>query len=101
MLERTANKLDHALTKKSPLNEWQIEQNFLRPFEPIADTGPPPLLYSVRKDNMISWKSNRYSLPFGTYTGRGSQVSLKSRPVLLYQSVQSDPPLVAQLENLK
>lgn len=76
-LERTANKLDHALTKKSPLNEWQIEQDFLRPFEPIVDTGPPPLLYSVRKDNMISWKSNLYSLPLGTYTGRGSQVSVR------------------------
>ncbi len=75
-LERTANKLDHALTKKSPLNEWLIEQDFLRPFEPIAVTGPPPLLYAVRKDNMISWKSNLYSLPLGTYTGRGTQVSV-------------------------
>ncbi|WP_367867100.1 IS21 family transposase [Pedobacter sp. WC2423] len=75
-LERTANRLDHALTKKSPLNEWQIEQDFLRPFEPIADTGPAPVLYSVRKDNMISWKSNLYSLPLGTYTGRGSQIAV-------------------------
>jgi len=62
-LERTANKLDHALTKKSPLNEWQIEHDFLKPFEPIGDTGPASVLYSVRKDNMISWKSNLYSLP--------------------------------------
>lgn len=75
-LERTANTLDHALTKKSPLSEWQIEQDFLVPFKPIAVTGPPPLLYSVRKDNMISWKSNLYSLPLGSYTGRGSQVSV-------------------------
>jgi transposase len=75
-LERTANKIDHALTKKSPFNEWLIEKDFLRTFEPIADTGPPPLLYSVRKDNLISWKSNLYSLPLGTYSGRGTQVSV-------------------------
>jgi transposase len=53
-VERTANKLDHALTKKSPSNEWQIEQEFLKSFEPIGDTGPIPVLYSMRKDNMIS-----------------------------------------------
>ena len=75
-LERTANKLDHALTKKSPWNEWQIEQDFLKSFQPIGDTGPTPVLYSVRKDNMFSWKSNLYSLPLGTYSGRGSRVAV-------------------------
>lgn len=30
--------------------------------------------YVVRKDNTISWKGNFYSLPFGTYQGKGSSV---------------------------
>nr|MBA4168489.1 hypothetical protein [Chitinophagaceae bacterium] len=31
---------------------------------------------TVRKDNTISWKSNLYSLPLGTYKGRGSIVAI-------------------------
>ncbi len=73
-LERTANKLDHALTKKAPHQEWLIEQAFLQPFEPLTIPLPTPSFYAVRKDNTISWKSNLYSLPLGTYAGRGTQV---------------------------
>ena len=75
-LERTANKLNHALTKKAPHAEWLTEQPFLHPFNPIIVSMPPALLYAVRKDNTISWKSNLYSLPLGTYTGRWTQVSV-------------------------
>jgi transposase len=75
-LERTANKLDHALTKKAPATQWLIEKDFLYPFYPIALSALPPLLYAVRKDNTISFKSNLYSLPLGTYAGRGTQVSV-------------------------
>ncbi|WP_432713132.1 IS21 family transposase [Pedobacter sp.] len=75
-LERTANKLDHAMTKKSPTTQWLIEKDFLYPFDPVVIPTLPPLLYAVRKDNTISYKSNLYSLPLGTYIGRGTQVSV-------------------------
>jgi hypothetical protein len=75
-LERTANKLAHGQTKKAPITEWLIEQDFLNPFEPVIVAELPPLLYAVRKDNTISYKSNLYSLPLGTYRGRGTQVSV-------------------------
>lgn len=78
-LERTANKLAHGQTKKIPAREWLIEQDFLHPFEPITVAELPPLLYAVRKDNTISYKSNLYSLPLGTYSGRGTQVSVSSQ----------------------
>jgi hypothetical protein len=75
-LERTANKLQHGQTKKVPATEWLTEQEFLHPFEPVIIAELPPLLYAVRKDNTISFKSNLYSLPLGTYRGRGTQVSV-------------------------
>ena len=39
----------------------------------------PTLLYTVRKDNTISWKSNFYSLPLGTYTERGTCISAQNQ----------------------
>jgi hypothetical protein len=78
-LERTANKLAHGQTKKIPAAEWLIEQPFLHPFEPVVVAELPPLLYAVRKDNTISYKSNLYSLRLGTYRGRGTQVSVSSQ----------------------
>ncbi|MBF6607050.1 MAG: transposase, partial [Chloroflexi bacterium] len=75
-LGRTANAVPHSFTKKDPITEWHIEQGFLKPY--AAQPRPnSPLSYTVRKDNTISWKGNLYSLPLGTYTGRGSQVSVQ------------------------
>lgn len=78
-LERTANRLAHGQTKKIPAMELLIEQPFLHPFEPLVVEELPPLLYAVRKDNTISYKSNLYSLPLGTYRGRGTQVAVCSQ----------------------
>jgi transposase len=74
-LGRTANALPHAFTQRTPCSEWNIEQSFLKPFK--AHTPKVvPVKYSVRKDNTISYKSNLYSLPLGTYKGRGSLVGV-------------------------
>ena len=37
----------------------------------------PAITYLVRKDNTISWKGNFYSVPFGTYQGKGSAVVVR------------------------
>jgi len=76
-LGRTANIMPHHRTMKPPLDEWIIEKPFLQPYTQIVI---PPLqakVYTVRKDNAISWKGNFYALPLGTYKGRGSQVRIK------------------------
>ncbi|MDX9813026.1 MAG: IS21 family transposase [Bacteroidales bacterium] len=74
-LGRTANALPHAGTRKVPYTEWCAERGDLIPF--IAITIQPPfILYTVRKDNTISWKGNFYTLPSGTYRGRGTQVKV-------------------------
>jgi transposase len=73
---RTANALPHNRTKKEPHSEWIIEQPFLIPYTPFSII-PDPEMYTVRKDNTISWKSNLYTLPIGSYKGQGTQVMVK------------------------
>ena len=75
-LGRTANALSHAFTKKEPYSEWIIEQPFLKPHRTYAAKTVPFSTYVVRKDNTISYKGNFYSLPLGTYQGKGSKVAL-------------------------
>lgn len=75
-LARTANHLPHNLTKKSPQTEHLIEQQHLSPHQPVL-TENDYQTYHVRKNNAIAYRSNFYSLPEGTYQGRGSQVLLK------------------------
>ena len=75
-LGRTANALPHSRTMKSPWDEWQIEKPFLKHYTAFVQQ-PIQTPYTVRKDNTISWKGNFYSLPLGTYKGRGSQVCVK------------------------
>lgn len=75
-LGRTANMVPHNFTHKTPHSEWIIEQPFLRDHTPTV-TKQEAVLYTVRKDNTISFKSNLYSLPLGTYVGRGTQVAVR------------------------
>ena len=81
-LGRTANAKPHAFTQKAPFDEWCIEQKSLTPFVAVA-IQIPSKLYTVRKDNTILWKGNLYTLPSGTYQGRGSQVEVYQKDEIL------------------
>jgi transposase len=74
---RTANMLPHSFTKKEPDSEWYIEKAFLKPHVAYKPKSTPPTTYTVRQDNSISYKSNLYSLPLGTYKGRDTRVAIK------------------------
>jgi transposase len=84
-LLRTANMLPHNTTKKQPIVEWEKERPFLAPYTSLV-IKPQQVTHTVRKDNTISWKSNYYSLPAGTYKGKGSVVVVKSDAVHLIVS---------------
>jgi hypothetical protein len=77
-LFRTANALPHGTTKKIPREEYDTERDFLSPWHPLIPQQADYPLHAVRKDNTISWKSNLYSLPLGTYKGPGTQVLVKA-----------------------
>ncbi|MGZ4023512.1 MAG: IS21 family transposase [Flavisolibacter sp.] len=87
-LARTANYLPHAVTKKPPCEEWQIEKAYLQACRTLKTNNEERLTYTVRKDNSISYKGNFYSLPLGTYKGKGSKVELIAQQgtLLIYES---------------
>ena len=89
-LGRTANLLPHGVTKKEPCSEHNIEQSDLTPYRPYLPKQASSDLYAIRKDNSISYKGNFYSLPLGTYKGKGSRVALH---------VEADELIMSQPEN--
>src|SRR6266566_280040 len=70
-LARTGNKMPHGTTKLVPQDEWLKEQPYLAALPVFIPTSNPQV-YTVRKDNTISYKSNFYSLPLGTFKGKGT-----------------------------
>ncbi len=76
-LIRTGNALYHGTTRKIPAEEYDIEKDFLNPWYPIVTEQEKYPPYTVHKDNKVSYKSNVYSLPLGTYKGKGTTVLLK------------------------
>lgn len=65
-LARTANSREHGTTKKVPAECFLAEKQFLKPV-PHVNTRNESLARTVRKDNTVIYKGNRYSLPLGTY----------------------------------
>ena len=93
-LGRTANLLPHAFTQKAPYGEWIIEKDFLKPhLAHVPKAAPLASVYTVRKDNSISYKSNLYSLPLGSYKGRGTAVSVYTEADILIIFDQSGTEL--------
>lgn len=76
-LGRTANALPHAATGKVPHDEMIIEEPLLKPYQACTAKVIPITAYAVRKDNSVSYKGNFYSLPLGTYQGKGTLVALR------------------------
>jgi len=95
-LARTANSLPHAGTQKAPYDEWIKEQSFLKPFQSYSCQTASVSLYTVRKDNTISYKGNFYSLPLGTYQGKGTRVAISINEGLLTISEASTDKQLAQ-----
>ena len=76
-LGRTANSLPHGTTQKEPWTELNVERSFLKPYKAHVAPIATPTTYTVRKDNTISYKGNFYSLPLGTYQGKGTLVAVR------------------------
>lgn len=77
-LGRTANEMVHNTTRLIPNEDHRInEKQELLPWYSMAfEPRPDTLIYSVHKDNKISYKGNFYSLPTGTYEDKNSQVKV-------------------------
>src|SRR5690606_9650973 len=76
-LTRTANALPHGVTQKEPFVEHIIEKSFLKPYKDYVLPAQLINTYTVRKDHTISYKGNFYSLPLGTFKGKGTLVAIQ------------------------
>ncbi len=65
-LERTGNKNIHGTTKKVPAEMFKYEQKHLKQV-PQLNISTDIIARSLRKDNTLMYKSNRYTVPLGTY----------------------------------
>ena len=86
-LKRTANGTPHSTTKKLPGDEWIIEKDYLKVFNPTSIILKEKLPeYTVRKDNTVSYRGCFYRVPYGTYNGKGTTVflSTKEETISLY-----------------
>lgn len=79
-LERTGNYKVHQTIKKRPVEVFLLEKQHLRKISsPLSysESNPTEIITrNVNKDNTIRFKSNRYSVPLGTYT-KCPQVNLQ------------------------
>lgn len=68
-LERTGNGKMHEITKKVPAEVFEFEKQHLEPAPKYEINLTENILtYSLRKDNTIMYKQNRYRVPKGTYS---------------------------------
>lgn len=82
-LQRTGNNKTHHTIKKRPIEVFTLEKQHLRPTSQMINTGnidqkptSTSITRTVRKDNTVLYKSNRYSVPLGTYSPYGKVVCL-------------------------
>lgn len=66
-LDRTGNANVHGTTKRIPKEVFALEKQHLIPVFPNQNSPKNILTYTVRKDNTILYKQNRYQVPKGTY----------------------------------
>lgn len=82
-LERTGNGKKHNVTNKIPAEIFAEERKYLTPvltriqIEKSLKTSISAL---IRKDNTVRYKSNRYTLPQGTYDGTEQYADLEATP---------------------
>lgn len=74
-LGRTANGMEHHGIRKVPAEEFEIERDYLMPYNGVPTLPLENMVsYHVRKDNVITYHGNYYTVPTGTHQGRNSMV---------------------------
>lgn len=95
-LERTGNQNVHNTTKKRPAEVHALEKQHLRPVSSLLSFESDlsnSITRSVHKDNVIKYKSNRYSLPLGSYRPKGNNtvyVEVKESELIIRATPRGD-----------
>lgn len=85
-LDRTANYLEHHVTKISPSEAFHAEQSYLNTYNPlqVEHNSEKETQYLVRKDRTVNYRGNFYSVPTEGYQGPETFVFLKERDSHLF-----------------
>lgn len=79
-LKRTGNGTEHHGIRRIPSEEFETEKTYLMPYKGVPTVPCEKLLpHHVRKDNVITYKGNYYSVPTGTYRGHQTLVYLEEK----------------------
>ncbi len=93
-LKRTGNGKMHNITKKIPAEVFLEEKKHLRPVPTTISIklANGSISRLVRKDNTISFKGNRYSVPLGTYDGTEKYVKVyvEDKDMLVIGDIETD-----------
>lgn len=81
-LERTGNKNVHGTTKEVPVEMFKLEQKHLNQV-PQLNISTDIVTRTLRKDNTLMYKSNRYTVPLGTYA-KDKKVRIEDEEGVLY-----------------
>lgn len=88
-LKRTGNYNVHHTTKKRPVEVHALEKQHLTPVSSLLSFESnlvTSITRTVHKDNIIKYKSNRYSVPLGTYRPKGDNT--------VYLDIQGDELII-------
>ena len=87
-LDRTGNYNVHGTTKKIPAEVFLKEQQYLRPVPTMTIT-EEIITRTVRKDNTVLYKGNRYSVPLGTYRPEMTLKVIEQGGTLILKDIDS------------
>lgn len=84
-LSRTANGTEHSGTRLIPSSEFEEEKLHLMPYNGIPELREEKLVpHHVRKDNVIVYRGNYYSVPTKTYHGHNTTVYVEEKDGMLH-----------------
>lgn len=95
-LGRTGNYNVHNTTKKRPVEVHALEKQHLKPVSSllsIESNHGSSITRTVCLDNVIKYKSNRYSVPLGTYRPKGDNkvfIEIKEEQLIIRSAPQGD-----------
>lgn len=79
-LERTGNGTEHHGIRRIPQEEFEREKTYLLPYKGVPTAPCEKLVpHHVRKDNVINYRGNYYTVPTGTYRGYQTLVYLEEK----------------------
>ena len=96
-LDRKGNYQVHNTIKKRPVEVFAVEKPHLRKVSSILSferNSNSSISRTVHKDNIIKYKSNRYSLPLGTYTPHGVNkvyVTIDKNQLIITKEPEGEP----------